>query len=295
MGMNHPGAAPVMSRKWALAATVAALALGQSPAQAAVPFFGKTQAKKPAEAAQAKPAEAKAPAPAPRRKATAQERTTAQRLDPLARAAFWAREQELDPAEPEAGVALAQALRAMGRNEEAVQAVSPVLLAHPDNSAALMEAARAHIARGQGFHAIEPAKRAQALNPRDWRPVSLLAVAYEQTKRDAEALVAHRQALALAPNDPSALSNLAMYQAGHGEAAEAERLLRRAVALPGTTATVRQNLALVLGLQGKMAEAEALARQDLPPELADRNLAYLRAASSPASATTRSWDALRTP
>lgn len=283
-----------MSRKWALAATVAALALSQSPAQA-LPFFGKKEEKKLAEAAQAKPADAKAATPAPRRKATAQERATAQRLDPLARAAFWVREQELDPADAEAGVGLAQALRGMGRNEEAAQAVAAVLLAHPDHSGALMEAARAHIARGQGFYAIEPAKRAQSLNPRDWRPVALLAVAYEQTKRDAEALAAHRQALALAPNEPSTLSNMAMYQAGHGEAAEAERLLRRAAALPGANATVRQNLALVLGLQGKMTEAEALARQDLPPELADRNLAYLRAASSPAAPTARSWDALRTP
>jgi Flp pilus assembly protein TadD len=124
--------------------------------------------------------------------------------------------------------------------------------------------------------------------------VALLAVAYEQSKRDTEALAAHRQALALAPHEASALSNLAMFQASHGDTAEAERLLRRAVALPGANATVRQNLALVLGLQGKMAEAEALARQDLPPELADRNLAYLRAASSPAP-PSRSWDALRTP
>lgn len=277
-----------MSRKWALAATVAALALGQSPAQA-LPFFGKKD-----ETAVAKPAETKPAPPAPPRKATAAERATAQRLDPLARAAFWSREQGIDPADPEAGVGLAQALRALGRNEEAAQAAARVLLAHPDHAPALMETARAQVAAGQGFYAIEPAKRAQALNPRDWRPVALLAVAYEQTKRDAEALAAHRQALSLAPNEPSALSNLAMFQAGHGEAAEAERLLRRAVALPGATATVRQNLALVLGLQGKMAEAEALARQDLPPELADRNLAYLRAASSPAPAS-RSWDALRTP
>src|SRR5690606_22759432 len=138
---------------------------------------------------------------------------TAQRLDPLSRAAFWAREQELDPADAEAGVGLAQALRALGRNEEAAQAAATVLLAHPDDTPALLEAARAQIARGQGFYAIEPAKKAQALNPRDWRPLALLAVAYEQTKRDAEALAAHRQAVALAPNEPAALSNLAMYEA----------------------------------------------------------------------------------
>ena len=43
---------------------------------------------------------------------------------------------------------------------------------------------------------------------------------------------------------------------------------------------IRQNLALILGLEGKLAEAEQLERQDLPPELADANIAYLKAASS---------------
>ena len=48
---------------------------------------------------------------------------------------------------------------------------------------------------------------------------------------------------------------------------------------------------MVLGLQGKLAEAEQLARQDLPPEQAENNLAYLRAASTGAGAN-RSWRAL---
>jgi hypothetical protein len=61
-----------------------------------------------------------------------------------------------------------------------------------------MEAARANVARGQGFYAIEPGRKAAALQPRDWRPLSLLGVAYEQAKRDDEALAAHRQAVALA-------------------------------------------------------------------------------------------------
>jgi len=43
---------------------------------------------------------------------------------------------------------------------------------------------------------------------------------------------------------------------------------------------VRQNLSLVLGLQGKLDEAEKIQRQDLPPELADANMAYLRTAAA---------------
>lgn len=39
---------------------------------------------------------------------------------------------------------------------------------------------------------------------------------------------------------------------------------------------VRQNLALVLGLQGKFSEAEAIASNELSPQQAAANMAYLR-------------------
>ena len=59
------------------------------------------------------------------------------------------------------------------------------------------------------------------------------------------------------------------------------------------------SLTLVLGLEGKLGEAETLLRRDLPPELADADLAYLQAASSKTVATPapaapqRSWDSLK--
>jgi Flp pilus assembly protein TadD len=91
------------------------------------------------------------------------------------------------------------------------------------------------------------------------------------------------------------LSNLALFHAARGDAPPAEALLRRAVAQPGADAQERQNLALVLGLQGKLAEAERLMRQDLPPEVANANLAYLRASGGqlpPGAQGGRSWSAL---
>ena len=51
-----------------------------------------------------------AAAPAPPRKATAEERAMAERLDPLARAAFWAHEVDVDARDAQAGVRLAAAL-----------------------------------------------------------------------------------------------------------------------------------------------------------------------------------------
>ena len=270
-----------MCRMTALAATVLALSVA-GVAHAGAPPVTPT-------AAAATPAQAQGPT-----RASPEERKLAQRLDPLARAAFWAREADADPRDSVAGVNLAQALRTLGRYDDAAEAAGRVLVLEPTNFEAMMELARARISQGKGFYGIEWAKKAAEQAPRDWRPVGLLAVAYEQVGRDDDALEAHRQALALAPGEAGAISNLAMYYAGHGDLTQAETLLRRAAGLPTATAQVRQNLALVLGLEGKMDEAEKLCRQDLPPEAVASNMAWLRAAlAGPTGAGTRSWDAVK--
>jgi Flp pilus assembly protein TadD len=226
----------------------------------------------------ASPAAAPA-APAPPRRATPEQRAEAERLDPLARASFWANAFAIDPHDAEAGVRLASALRALGRNDEAAQAAHNVLVVDPANAAALLEEARSFIAAGRGFYAIDPLTRLGGKDARDWRVLSLLGVAFEQTSRDEEADAAWRRALELSPDNPAVLSNLAMHAAAQGRSADAEALLRRATAQPGATVQERQNLALVLGLQGKLAEAETIQRQDLPPDLAEANMAYLKAAA----------------
>ncbi len=83
-----------------------------------------------------------------------------------------------------------------------------------------------------------------------------------------------------------------MALATKGDAAGAEALLRRATARPDATLQERQNLTLVLGIEGKLAEAEKLLREDLPPDQAEANLAYLKrlAPSQAAQAPTASAD-----
>lgn len=275
----------LMCRMSAVAATALALSLATQPALA----FGL---RGKAEAAPQTPAKPDAP-PADGR-ASADERRVAERLDPLARAAFWARESQIDPTDVEAGLSLSRALRDMGKPADAATAAERLLAVAPDNLDVLLEVARAHLARGEGFFAVAPAERAQALAPGDWRAPFLLAMAYEQSSRDAEALAAHRRAVQLSPNNAAVLSNLALFQAARGQTSEAEALLRHAVAQPDAGITTRQNLALILGLQGRIDEAEALARRDLPPQMVAANLAYLRAATSdaPAAGASRSWDAV---
>jgi Flp pilus assembly protein TadD len=274
---------------------IAAPALGAfliaSPTTAAQPAASAGAAPRNAPRIWSTPTSAKPAAkPAPV-KATAQERTEAERLDPLAQAAFWARQVDIDPKDAQAELGLSRALRALGRYDEAAAAADQLLVFEPGNYDALLESARARIGADKGFYAIDAAQRAEAAQPRDWRPVSLLAIALGQAHRDDEALAAHQKALALAPDNPATLTNLGMFYATHGDAAKAEPLLLKAAAAPGATSQERQNLALVLGLEGRFDEAERIERQDLPPDEVDNNLAYLRA--DDAALPARSWDSLK--
>ena len=263
-----------MCRKLALAATALMALTAASPALA----WG------------AKPAPAAAPAPSPAAsdagdptkpgKATAQERQAADREEPLARAAFWAAQFNRDPKDTDAGLHLSAAMRAMGRYPEASDVVQQLLVNAPDNIDALLESARVAVASGQGFFAVAPAQKAMALAPTDWRAPSLLAVALAQIGRTAEALQATRKVLAMAPDNPTVLSNAAMFYAAQGDRPQAETLLRKAVLAPGASVQVRQNLALVLGLEGKFEEAERIQREDLPPQMAENNMAYLKNAAN---------------
>ena len=263
-----------MCRKLLLAATVLSLI--------AAPVLAAEAPKSKAAAAQPK-------------KASAEQKAIADRADPMAKAAFWAHELEVDPADQEAGIKMASALRQLGQWDKAAETAQTVATANPANEEAWLEVARAKVGGGNGFYAIDPARKAQALKPKDWRPASLLGIGLEQSERYDEAEAAYRQALALSPDNPSILTNLAMMKAGQGDGDQAETLLRKAVAQPTATIQIRQNLVLVLGLRGKIAEAEKLMRQDLPPDVANNNLAYLKAlaAGDAAIPGARSYQSLQ--
>ncbi len=288
----------------ALAAAAATVYAVAAPviARADTPAAQASAAATPAAAAKDQ-ADAAPPAP---RKATPEQRAMADRLEPLARAAFWDHEVNADPADTVAGIKLANALRALGQYQPAIEAASRVLVVDPNNFNALMESARAYVAEGQGFYAIDPANKAHALAAKDWRPLSILGVALEQDQRDDDAQVAWRQALTLSPDNPAVLANMAMSLAGRGQADQAEALLRRAVAQPSAGLQERQDLVLVLGAEGKLGEAEKILREDLPPDQVAIDLNYLQAlaagrnppaavqpAATPPAATARSWDSVK--
>lgn len=218
------------------------------------------------------------------RLADAATRTSYDRADPLSRSIFWAEQNRINPMDVEAGVKQAQALRELGQFDQAAQVSSTVLTLQPRNLDAMLELGRAHIARGQAFYGIAALEQARDQAPRDWRPLSLLGVAYQQVRRPDEAQAAWASALQLSPENPDVLANAAMAHMAGGNATEAENLLRRAANQPRAGLKVRQNLALVLGLQGKISEAEAILRRDQPPEVAEANLRWLAERMSSSSA-----------
>ncbi|WP_312781154.1 tetratricopeptide repeat protein [Brevundimonas sp.] len=224
------------------------------------------------------------PAAVARQPADAATRASYDRADALNRSVFWAQEQQINPMDPVAGVKMAQALRELGQFDQAAETAQGVLTVQPANLDAMLEVGRAHIARGQAFYGIAALEQARAAAPRDWRPLSLLGVAYQQVRRPDDAKSAWTEALRLSPDNPDVLTNAAIARMGEGDAPSAEILLRRAAAQPTATLKVRQNLALSLGLQGKTAEAEQILRRDLPPEVADANLRWLAERATAASA-----------
>ncbi|MDZ4362707.1 tetratricopeptide repeat protein [Brevundimonas sp.] len=235
-----------------------------------------------------------AQAPASRQPATAEVRAAYDRADALSRQIFWTDQFEIDPMDPIAGVKAAQALRELSRFDQAAEMAGKVLMVQPANVEAMLEAGRAHIARGQAFYGIASLENARDARPGDWRVWSLLGTAYEQVRRPDDARSAWAQALVISPDNPAVLTNIAIAAMTQGDIAVAEPLLRRAAAQPGASLKVRLNLAMVLGLTGNMAEAEQMLRRDLPPEAADRNLEWLRARiGGGAVDQARTWGSLQ--
>ncbi|WP_332656720.1 tetratricopeptide repeat protein [Brevundimonas sp.] len=236
---------------------------------------------------------ANAPA-SPRTPAGPEARAAYDRADALSRSVFWTEQAEINPMDPVAGVKAAQALRELGRYEQAADMAERVMLVQPGNVEAMLEVGRGHIARGHAFYGVGALERARDARPDDWRAWSLLGTAYEQVRRPQDAQAAWAQALVLSPDNPDVLANMAIAAMTRGDTASAEPLLRRAAAQPGASLKVRLNLAMALGLNGKMGEAEAMMRRDLPPDAADRNLEWLRARAGSAGADqARTWGSLQ--
>jgi hypothetical protein len=157
-----------MCRTRAFAATAALLAFALAGEAHAWPFGKKD---KPVAEADAKPKQGgftnlpEPDAPVAATPATPAERAAAMRQSPLAQAAFWTREFELNGADAEAGVRLAAALRAMGQNAEAAETAERVLIVKPDHVEALTSSPGRASPSARASTRSRPLKRVQQLQP----------------------------------------------------------------------------------------------------------------------------------
>jgi Flp pilus assembly protein TadD len=219
---------------------------------------------------------ASATTPAMPQPATPEQRRAARSLDAIRQADFWMSQLQINPQDREAAVEASTLLRRLGSADRAVEMAAIGLQAHEADPQLWAALGQALVANGRGQEAVQALQRAISLNRNDIALHSALGVAWDLLERPDMAEPAYRAALALNPNDPKVLTNYGLSLALAGRMLEGEQMLRQASNNPEAPPQARQNLALVVGLQGRFAESEALATQDLPPQVAAENVAYLR-------------------
>ncbi|MBL0848885.1 MAG: hypothetical protein EU981_02125 [Candidatus Liberibacter ctenarytainae] len=174
------------------------------------------------------------------------------------------------------GIIYADALRRIGRPEQALAVMQNIAIVHPTDREVLADYGKSLASASRLEDALDAIERAQRPDIPDWKLISTKASILCQMGRNAEALIEYNKALELAPNESSIVSNLAMSYLLMGDIKKAEEKLRYAANMLGSDSRVRQNLALVIGLQGRTEEAYDIASQELSPEEATKNIAYLK-------------------
>jgi tetratricopeptide (TPR) repeat protein len=168
-----------------------------------------------------------------------------------------ARASALDPEAVRSHLLRAQALLALGRGDEAHEAAAAAAARAPESSHAHRLLALAELARGDAKQAREDALRSVALAPDEALCFVVLGQALQATRDEAGALAAARRAIELAPSSSSGYALEGRLLLAHGDAAGAEAALRRGLALAPENDAMLNNLAIALQRQGHRDEAAA--------------------------------------
>lgn len=183
----------------------------------------------------------------------------------------------------------ASVLRMIGRNDQALAVMRKLAIENPKNNTVLAAYGKSLASTGELAPALDAIRRAQRPEYPDWRLMSAEGAILDQMGRQVEARALYKKALDIKPDEPTILSNMGMSYLLAGDLKTAESYLRSAEKSPDADSRVRQNLALVVGLEGRFDEAEKIARQELSPDQAAANVAYLRAMLSQQDA----WNKLK--
>jgi Flp pilus assembly protein TadD len=120
----------------------------------------------------------------------------------------WGARYRANPADPDAAVKYAQALRAIGQRAQAAAVLERAAINNPDDRAVLGAYGRALADNGSFQQALDVLNRAHTQDQPDWRILSVQGAVLDQMGRHADAQRYYASALRLKPDDPSVLSNL---------------------------------------------------------------------------------------
>ena len=122
----------------------------------------------------------------------------------------WGERYRANPADPDAAVRYAQALRAVGQRAQAAAVLEQSAIHNPDNRVVLGAYGRALADNGSYQQALEVLNRAHTQDQPDWRILSVQGAVLDQMGRHADAQRHYASALRLMPDEPSVLSNLGL-------------------------------------------------------------------------------------
>jgi len=203
--------------------------------------------------------------------------------------AQWQPVYDKNPQNAKAALNLGHALRMLRQNSQAVAVLQTAASRNANDKALIGEYGRSLADNGNFAQALDVFGQAHTPDKPNWRILMAQGAVLDQMDRGVEARKYYETALKIVPDDPSILSNYGLSYALSGDLANAEAVLRRAYANPRADVRVRQNLALVLALGGKFDEAQRVASQDMSPDQAAQNVAYIRSMV----AQTNNWSKLK--
>lgn len=178
-------------------------------------------------------------------------------------------------------LALARTLRFAGNPQQAIAMLNSTGAGQSPDALTLLELGKDYLAADQLNLAKPTLERAKAAAPLNWEILSSLGVVYDYDGQYEQAQQQYDAALFLDPENPTVLNNKALSLAQEGRLEEAVTTMRTAIDQPSASAQTRQNLALLMALKGDADAAERLARKDLPPAVAEANIAYYRSLAKP--------------
>ena len=203
--------------------------------------------------------------------------TFEQRQDYATAVRYYRKLYQRDAKVVKAVVGLSSGLRHLQQSREAQAIVLRALKDAPKDVFLRAEQGKVQLALGEPLKAIETLSLIDTeIKGGRWDIKVAMAVAYDRIGMYEQAERRYRQALDLSPENPVIMNNFSLSLAQAGNLSEALEILERATALPEATPRMRQNLALLYAMKGDLTLAETYVRRDMPPNIADHNMAYYR-------------------